>query len=62
MPRVALAVILLTAATALVGCKRDKPAPPEPSPPRVTVVRPVSVPVRDCCVASLLFLMGGYSG
>jgi membrane fusion protein, multidrug efflux system len=47
MRRAALAVILLTAATALAGCKRDKPAPPAPPPPRVTVIHPVSVPVRD---------------
>ena len=47
MRRAALAVILLAAATGLTGCRREKPAPPAPPPPRVTVVRPVSVPVRD---------------
>jgi membrane fusion protein, multidrug efflux system len=47
MRRAALAVILLVAATALVGCKREKPTPPAPPPPRVTVVRPATYDVRD---------------
>lgn len=47
MRQTALVVTLLAAATGLTGCKREKPAPPAPPPPRVTVVRPVSVPVRD---------------
>ncbi len=47
MSRAALAVILLAAATGLTGCRRDKPAAPAAPPPRVTVVRPAAVPVRD---------------
>lgn len=47
MRQAALAVILLAAATGLTGCKREKAAPPAPPPPRVTVIRPASVPVRD---------------
>ena len=47
MRRAALAVILLAAATGLAGCRGSKTAPPAPPPPRVTVVRPVTVPVRD---------------
>lgn len=47
MRQAALAVILLAAATGVTGCKREKAAPPAPPPPRVTVIRPASVPVRD---------------
>ncbi|MBN9118026.1 MAG: efflux RND transporter periplasmic adaptor subunit [Planctomycetes bacterium] len=47
MRRAALAVILLALATGLAGCRRQKAAPSAPPPPRVTVVRPAGVPVRD---------------
>ena len=45
--RTAFAVVLLSAAAGLAGCSGAKPGPPAPPPPLVTVVKPVSVPVRD---------------
>ena len=47
MRRASLAVVMLAAATALAGCHGGKPDAPKPPPPRVTVVRPATVPVRD---------------
>lgn len=41
------AVVVLAAAGALAGCRTQKPEPTKPPPPRVTVVRPASTPVRD---------------
>jgi RND family efflux transporter MFP subunit len=47
MPRVALAVLLLAAAIGLTGCRREKGPQTAPPAPRVTVIRPALIPVRD---------------
>lgn len=47
MPRIWLGACLAAAVTALAGCRAEKPAPPPPPPPRVTVIKPVTTPVRD---------------
>ncbi|MDY3554296.1 efflux RND transporter periplasmic adaptor subunit [Gemmata sp. JC717] len=47
MPRIWLGTFLVAAVSALAGCRAQKPAPPAPPPPRVTVVRPATTPVRD---------------
>jgi RND family efflux transporter MFP subunit len=40
-------VTLVALLGGLVGCKREKATPPPAPPPRVTVVSPATVPVRD---------------
>jgi RND family efflux transporter MFP subunit len=47
MRRVSLCLVTLAGAAALAGCRGQKAAPPPMPPARVTVVHPVSVPVRD---------------
>ena len=47
MRRRVLALVVLAAATVLAGCRGARPDPPAPPPPRVTVVRPANVLVRD---------------
>src|SRR5687768_866136 len=49
MPRHRTAALAgLLAALALAGCKGGKDAAPKtPPPPKVTVAKPISVPVRD---------------
>jgi RND family efflux transporter MFP subunit len=47
MRRVSLCLVALAGAAALAGCRGQKAAPPQMPPARVTVVRPVGVPVRD---------------
>jgi RND family efflux transporter MFP subunit len=42
-----LGVALLSLAATLAGCSREKAAPPAPPPASVSVVRPVTAPVRD---------------
>lgn len=40
-------IVVLVTASALAGCRVQKPAPAPPPPPRVTVIRPATAPVRD---------------
>ncbi len=40
-------IVVLVAASVLAGCRVQKPAPPTPPPPRVTVIKPATTPVRD---------------
>lgn len=47
MRRVSLCLVALVGAAALAGCRGNKAAPPPMPPPRVTVVRAATVPVRD---------------
>jgi RND family efflux transporter MFP subunit len=47
MSRVPLALVVLAGAASLVGCRGSGTAPPAPPPPRVAVLRPAQVPVRD---------------
>lgn len=47
MPRLWLGALFVAAAGALAGCRAQKPAPPAPPPPRVTVIRPATALVRD---------------
>lgn len=39
-------IVVFVAASALAGCRVQKPAPAPPPPPRVTVIRPATAPVR----------------
>src|SRR5262249_47495451 len=41
------AVVILSTAVGIAGCKGNKPAPTPPPPPKVTVVRPAQVMVSD---------------
>ncbi len=47
MRRTLLAVVVLAVATGLAGCGVSKPTAEPPPPPRVTVIRPATYPVRD---------------
>jgi RND family efflux transporter MFP subunit len=47
MRHITLALVVMSAAVGLVGCRGNKPAPAPPPPPRVTVIRPVLVNVSD---------------
>jgi RND family efflux transporter MFP subunit len=42
-----MALVVLSAASLLAGCRGSRHAPGAPPPPRVTVIQPAAVPVRD---------------
>ncbi len=47
MRRVWIGIVVLVAASAVVGCRVQKPAPPAPTPLLVTVIKPATTPVRE---------------
>ena len=47
MRHATVVVLAVSAATALAGCRGNKPVAAPPPPPRMTVIRPAPVLVRD---------------